>query len=194
MGIPQSTRLCCLEKTTLPASFHFLLLISHTIPIAVPPSTNQHNFSCACPLPCCAQGGMKWRERLSRVKCSLKHKFSPKILGIFTLGSWFRAQQYWEYPERFKAQTGDLNKPDTLPCWLAAVSLLISELQPSYELWFKHSGLFWASLCVQLSHTTDTLPICPRDPLFSQPTPEKQGPLQIADHPFNYISIVMLAH
>lgn len=41
---------------------------------------------------------------------------------------------------------------------------------------------------------SDIPPICPRELLFPQPTPQKRGPLQIADRPSHYISIAMLAH
>lgn len=37
----------------------------------------------ALSLPCYTQDGMKRRERLSRVKCSLNHKFFLRTLGVF---------------------------------------------------------------------------------------------------------------
>jgi len=53
------------------------------------------------------------------------------------LAAGIKTQQSWECPERFKAQTGDLNKLGTLPCWVSPMSLWTAELYPSAELPFQ---------------------------------------------------------
>lgn len=83
---------------------------------------------------------MKVKGEMCKMQLEAQNYSRPR--EYLLLGCLHKAQQSWEYPERFKTQSGDLNKLDTLPCWLSPVSPLISALQPSPELSFKHSEFF----------------------------------------------------
>lgn len=201
MGIPWSTRLWVLEKNHTDSQLTFPSAHFHAIPTCLasfyqptqPLLYFWSSFPCPCHMLHCLTGwsegkGILWNAALST-------NLSPKSWEYLFLICWHKTQQSWECPGRFKAQIGDLNKLDspallgvcnvTIDSWIIPLPWAFVEVVQAS---FKHPSIS------NPPALADMLPICPREPLFPRPTPEKRGPLQIADHPFNYISIVMLAH
>lgn len=132
MGIPQSTRLCCLEKhTDSQLTFPSAHFSCHSYSFYQPTQ-----FFPVLALPCHAALRMGWSEGKGWLvwNAALGTNVSSRSWEYLLLGCWHKAQLSWECPER--AQTGDV-KLDTLLCWVSPVSLLISELHPSPELSFK---------------------------------------------------------